>query len=69
LIALLESNMGVAIAPRSTTMTPTLKRQVVDKLVLERTIYLYVVAGRPRAAPAATLMKQLQAADWSQILN
>jgi hypothetical protein len=27
------------------------------------------VAGRPRAAPAATLMKQLQAADWSQVLD
>jgi DNA-binding transcriptional LysR family regulator len=69
LISLLESNMGVAIAPRSTTVTPALRRLTVDKLDLERTVYLYAVAGRPRAAPAATLMKQLQAADWSQVLT
>jgi DNA-binding transcriptional LysR family regulator len=68
LISLLESNMGVAIAPRSTTITPALKRLKIDKLELERTVYLYAVAGRPRTAAAATLMKQLQAADWSGIL-
>jgi DNA-binding transcriptional LysR family regulator len=68
LIALLENNMGIAIAPRSTTVTPALRRLTVDELELERTVYLYAVAGRPRAAPAAILMKQLQAADWPRIL-
>jgi DNA-binding transcriptional LysR family regulator len=69
LIALLEGNMGVAIAPRTTSITQNLKRLPVDRLELERVVYLYAVAGRPRSASAATLMKQLQAADWSQVLN
>ncbi len=69
LISMLEGGMGVAIAPRSTTVTPALKRLAVDKLELERTVCLYAVAGRPRSAPAALLMKQLQAADWPQILG
>ncbi len=67
--ALLEGNMGVAIAPCCTQMSPTVKRLNVNKLDLERTVYLYVVAGRPRSAAAATLMKQLQAADWSTVLR
>ena len=69
LISLLEGNMGIAIAPRSMTTTAALKRLTVDKLELERTVYLYAVAGRPCSAPAAILMKQLRAADWSQILG
>jgi len=69
LISLLEGGMGVAITPRSTTVTPALKRLAVDKLELERTVYLYAVAGRPRSALAAIPIKQLQAADWPQILG
>lgn len=69
LICLLEGNMGVAIAPRSTILTPALKRLAIDKLELERTVYLYAVAGRPRSAAATLLMKQLQAADWQRMLN
>lgn len=69
LMALLDNNMGVAIAPRNTCITASLKRVAVDKLDLERVVYLYVVAGRPRSAPAALLMKQLQAADWSKLLR
>jgi len=66
LIALLEGGMGIALLPRSTATPATLKRVAVDRLQISRTIYLYSVAGRPRQAPAATLMKQLQAADWSR---
>lgn len=68
LMSLLEGNLGVAIAPRSTPVSPALKRLAIEKLELERTVYLYAVAGRPRSASAALLMKQLQAADWQEIL-
>jgi DNA-binding transcriptional LysR family regulator len=69
LISLLENNMGIAIAPCSCALPETLRRLPIDTLEITRIVYLYVVAGRPRAAPAATLMKQLQAADWSRILS
>lgn len=69
LLTLLESNLGVAIAPRSTTITPALKRLQISGLEIERTVYLYAVAGRPRSAPAATFMRQLQAADWQRVLD
>lgn len=69
LLCLLENNMGIAFAPRSTYTSPALKRLDVDKLELERTVYIYTVAGRPHSAPAGLLMKQLQAADWQKMLN
>jgi DNA-binding transcriptional LysR family regulator len=69
LVSLLEAGIGVAIAPRSTSITAGLRSLQVEDLDLTRSVYLYAVAGRPRAAPAATLMKQLQAADWSRVLG
>lgn len=67
LIALLESRLGIAIAPRSTAIPATLRRVAIDGIELTRTVYLYSVAGRPRAAAANILSKQLQAADWSKL--
>ena len=66
LIALLEAGVGVAILPRSTKAPDTLLRLMVDKLDLNRTVYLYGVAGRQRTAVASTLMKMLRASDWSR---
>ena len=66
LLALLEGNVGIAIVPRSTTLSATLRRIPVTDLELTRSVHLYSVAGRPRALPAATFMRQLQAADWSR---
>jgi hypothetical protein len=40
------------------------RRQIVD-MDLERTVYLYGVAGRQRTAVAGTMMKMLRAFDWS----
>jgi len=68
-MSLLENNMGIAIVPRSTSVPEALRRVPVDALEIKRTVYLYAVAGRPRSAPAATLMRQLQAADWSNALG
>ena len=39
---------------------------MVAKLELNRTVYLYGVAGRQRTAVASTLMKMLRAFDWSR---
>ena len=66
LITLLEGQMGLAIVPKSTSIPAHLSRLPIEALEISRTVYLYTVAGRPRQAAAATLMKQLQAADWSQ---
>ena len=68
-MSLLESKMGIAIAPLSTSVSGALRRVPINSLDLKRTVYLYAVAGRPRSAAAATLMQQLQAADWSKSLG
>ena len=65
LLALLQSNFGVTIAPRSAFIPSTLRRIPINAFSIKRTVFVYTVAGRPWPAAAATLMKQLQAADWS----
>lgn len=69
LIALLESRLGIAVAPKSTTIPITLRRVAIDGIELTRTVYLYSVAGRPRSAAAGILCRQLQAADWPRLIN
>ena len=64
LLSLLEAGFGVALAPRSSQTPAALARVAVDGLELQRTIYLYGVAGRQRTAIAAALMKMLRAYDW-----
>jgi DNA-binding transcriptional LysR family regulator len=66
LIALLEAGIGIAFFPRSTTSPPNLVRVKVEGLELNRTVYLYGVAGRQRTAVGTTLMKMLRACDWSR---
>jgi len=65
LITLLESDLGVTFAPRS-TCPETLKRAPVKGVELRRTVYLYGVAGRERTAVATAVLKMLRAADWSR---
>lgn len=66
LFSLLEAGFGVAFVPHSTKSPPTLMRVQVADVDLERTVYLYGVAGRQRTAVAGTMMKMLRAYDWSQ---
>jgi DNA-binding transcriptional LysR family regulator len=68
LITMLEGNMGVAIAPESTSLTPRLRRLPIPGFSLTRTVNLMTVAGRMRSAAAEPLIKQLKAADWQQAL-
>jgi DNA-binding transcriptional LysR family regulator len=65
LLALLEADVGVAVVPRSVAIPSSLTRLPIAELPLSRTVYLYSVAGRPRAGPVNTFIKQLNAADWS----
>ena len=66
LITLLEADLGIAFAPRSTSCPETLKLLPVKGLELRRTIYLYGVAGRQRTAAASAMLKMLRAADWTR---
>jgi DNA-binding transcriptional LysR family regulator len=66
LITLIESDFGVAFAPRSMSRPATLKQATVNGVELRRTIYLYGVAGRQRTAVASAVLKMLRAADWSR---
>ncbi len=68
LITLLESDLGIAFAPRS-ACPETLKQAPVNGVELRRTVYLYGVAGRERTAVASAVLKMLRAADWSRYSN
>ena len=65
LLALLQSNIGVTIAPKSAFIPSALRRIPINAFSIQRTVFVYTVAGRPWPPAAATFMKQLQAADWS----
>ena len=67
LMKLTESGVGIAILPRSTANGADAKRIAIEDLALNRTIFLYGIAGRQRSAIAATMAKLLRAADWSKI--
>jgi DNA-binding transcriptional LysR family regulator len=69
LITLLESDFGVAFAPRSLPRPKTLKQAAVNGVEFRRTNYLYGVAGRARTAVASAILKMLRAADWSRHTN
>jgi DNA-binding transcriptional LysR family regulator len=69
LITLLESQFGVAFAPRSMARLDTLRQAPVNGVELRRTVYLYGVAGRERTAVASAVLKMLRAADWSRHIN
>jgi DNA-binding transcriptional LysR family regulator len=66
LLSLLDAGIGIALAPRSTQGSASVARIRVDGLELERTLYLYGVAGRQRTAVAAAMMKMLRAYDWTR---
>jgi hypothetical protein len=40
------------------------KQLELDGMTIERTVYVYAVAGRQRSTAASTLIKMLRAADW-----
>ena len=55
--------------PQTTSIPETLKRATIDGLDSRRTVHLYGVAGRQRAAVASAVMRMLRGADWQQFLS
>jgi len=66
LAAFIEQGLGIAFAPRSVAFPQSLKRTAVNGFELQRTVFLYGVAGRQRTAVANTMVKMLRGADWSR---
>jgi len=69
LLALLESNFGIAISPSSGPFSEKLMRKPVRGLDVVRKITLYGIAGRRRSPAAATLLNLLRSVDWSETIR
>lgn len=67
LVALLEANLGYAIAPQSSVRHARVRMLDLDGLDATRTVSVYAVAGRQRSPAASALIKSLRAADWSEL--
>ncbi len=67
LMKLMESGVGISILPKSTATGVEARRIPIEDLDLNRTIFLYGIAGRQRSAIAATMAKLLRAADWAKV--
>jgi len=65
--ALLEANLGIAVAPASAPRSGNLRRLKLPSLDLERTVSVYAVAGRRRPPEATTLLNLLRGADWETL--
>lgn len=62
--ALVEANIGVALAPRSALRGGAFFRHMAPNLDLRRTVTLYTVQGRVRSPEAATFISQIRAEEW-----
>lgn len=65
LVKMVEANLGVGIVPASTATLSRAHRIPLQGVSLERTVFLYCVAGRARSAAGAALMKLLRARSWT----
>jgi len=65
MVALLEGNLGVAVAPSSTMVNTPIARVPIRGLALRRTVYLYAVAGRQRSLAASALIRMLRSRTGS----
>lgn len=63
--ALLMAGVGVAIVPVSASLPGNVRRVEIEGLAHTRSVGAYAVAGRPRGAPAGTILKMLRASNWS----
>jgi DNA-binding transcriptional LysR family regulator len=66
-LALLNAGLGVGLAPESSASPSSLAVVPVNGFGLERTVFVYAVAGRQRPTAASTLIKMLRACDWSRL--
>ena len=63
--ALVEANIGVALAPRSALRSGGFIRHMTPNVDLRRTVTLYTVQGRARSVEAATFISQIRAYEWA----
>jgi hypothetical protein len=63
IFVLLEGNAGIAILPRTARRPDCTVAVEIAGLKLERTVFLYEAAGRPRSLAASGLLKLLRSAD------
>ncbi|RAI42788.1 LysR family transcriptional regulator [Rhodoplanes roseus] len=68
LVQFLEADLGIAVAPASAVTGPAVTRAALAGFELERTVYLYGVAGRERSPAATAAMKMLRACNWKRML-
>ena len=66
-IKLAEAGFGIGILPASTSLPASLRRKALRGAELERSVYLYNVAGRGRSTACTALMKCLRARDWNVV--
>jgi DNA-binding transcriptional LysR family regulator len=69
LAALLQANLGVAIAPKSCARAMGAYRAPFADLDLNRTVTVYGASGRQRTPEATTLLNLLRSSDWSAVIN
>ena len=69
LIALLESNFGVAISPVNGPSSDKLVRRPVEGITITRSVTLYGISGRRRSPAAAALLNLIRATDWSHAVH
>jgi DNA-binding transcriptional LysR family regulator len=62
--ALLEANLGIALAPATAPRSARLRRLRLPVLDLQRTVCVYAVAGRRRTIETTSLLNLLRATDW-----
>ncbi len=67
LAALVEANIGVALAPRSALRKGGFIRHMAPNLDLRRTVTLYTVQGRARSQEVATFISQVRAEEWDTV--
>ena len=63
IVALLEADAGVAILPRNARRSESICAIEVDGLDLDRTVYLYEVAGRRHLPAVAGFIRVIRAGD------
>ena len=67
LLSLISANIGVGFMPHSVSLPAGLTRVRINDLPTTRSVCLYCVAGRLRSPPVNALIKQLGAAEWSDL--
>jgi len=67
LVDLVESNVGVVLAPMSLMRSSRVARYALPGVDLRRTVSVFTVAGRARSPEASTLLNLIRTTDWAAV--